>query len=94
MKVDKNLVDRVARIARINLSEKEKQKFAGDLMDVLKAFSIINKVDTSNMSMSLQPITLLAKYNEDILTKCLTQKDALANTKHKEKGYFKGPRLK
>ncbi len=91
--VDKKIVERVAKIARINLSEKELEKFSKELEDVLNAFKDLQKVDTKNIKPSFQPIEVKNVTRKDKIEKSLTQKEALANTKNKERGYFKGPRV-
>ncbi len=92
MKVDKELIEKVASIARLNLTEAEVKKFLPQLKDILDAFSKIDKADTGNTKPSFQPVELKGAMREDKKGKCLSQKEALANTEHKKDGYFKGPR--
>lgn len=94
MKIDKELVEKVARIARLSLSDKEKETFVEDFKEILAAFSKLDEVDTSKISPTLQPIEVPASYLHDVPGKCLSQSEALANTKHKAEGYFKGPSSK
>ena len=86
MKVDKELIDNVATVARLKLSEKEKENFVKEFKEILTAFSTIDKVDTKNIKSSFQPV------EEDEVEESLSQEKALENTKHKKDGYFKGPR--
>lgn len=91
MKIDKQLVEKVAKIARLDLNEAEKGKFTKDFQEILAAFSKLDKVDVSETTPTLQPVEIKAVSRDDISKKCLTQIEALANTKHESKGYFKGP---
>lgn len=91
MKIDKKLVEKVAKIARLELSEREKEKFVKDFKEILAAFFTLNKVDTKNTKPTLQPVQVKPLYAGDVSKKCLTQSEALANTKHKARGYFRGP---
>jgi aspartyl-tRNA(Asn)/glutamyl-tRNA(Gln) amidotransferase subunit C len=90
-KIDKQLVKRVAENARLKLSEQELEKFTKQLEDILQAFKEIDKVDTDRIKPSFHPQEIKNVLRED---KCKEWKwDPLANTKHKEKKYFKGPRI-
>ena len=92
MKVDKELIENVATVARLDLSKKEKEKFALEFKEILDAFSVIDKADTKNVKSSFQPVELKNVTREDEVEESLSQEDALANTQHKKEGHFKGPR--
>lgn len=91
MKIDKQLVEKVAKVARLNLSDSEKEKFVENFKEILSAFSKLDEVDTSKTAPTLQPVQILSSFLHDVPKKSLTQKEALANTKHKTEGYFRGP---
>lgn len=92
MKVDKELIEKVASVARLNLTEAEIKKFIPQLKDILAAFSKIDKADTKGVKPSFHPVELKNRLREDKKGKCLSQEEALSNTEHKKDGYFKGPR--
>jgi len=92
MKVDKELIKKVASVARLELTDAEIKKFQPQLKDILDAFSKIDKVNTDKTKPSFQPVELKNRLREDKKGKCLTQEEALSNTEHKKDGYFKGPK--
>ena len=92
-KIDAELLARVAKNARLSLTESESRKFLKEMQEILNAFSKIDEVNVDKAKPSFQPIELKNVWREDIAKKCLTQEEALSNTRHKEKGYFKGPRV-
>ena len=92
MKVDRELIEKVASVARLNLTESEIKKFMPQMKDILDAFSKIDKVNTDKTKPSFQPVEMKNSLREDKKGKCLTQEEALSNTEHKKDGYFKGPR--
>ena len=92
MKVDKGLIEQVASVARLKLTEKEVKKLAGDFKEILEAFSAISKCDTKGIKPSFQPVELKDITREDLVEDSLEQKDALSNAEHKKDGYFKGPK--
>ena len=89
--VSEKMVKKVAEVARLQLTEKERKQFRKDLQDILKAFSVLDKVPKAEPS--FQPIEIKNTTRKDEVEPSLTQKEALANTSLKEKGFFKGPRV-
>ena len=92
MKVDRELIDNVASLARLNLKKEEAEQFVKDFKEILDAFSAIDKVDTKGVKPSFQPVEVKNKLREDLVEESLTQEEALLNSKNKKDGYFKGPR--
>ena len=93
MKINKELIEKVAKIARVNLNEKEKDEFIKEFNDILDIFSKISKVSTDNIELSVQPVKVENKFREDKVGKCLSEKEVFLNAEHKEKGFFKGPKI-
>ncbi len=90
--VDDNLVKKVARIARINLTDEEIIRFTKEFDDIIKWFEELSKVDTSSVKPSFHPLITENVFRDDDVMNCLSQEESLSNTSHKENGYFKGPR--
>ncbi len=92
MGIDKKLIEKIAKISRLNLTESEIKEFLPQLKEVLENFSKLSKVNTKNVKPSFQPIEVKNILREDKVEKCVSQEDALKNSKHKKDGYFVGPR--
>lgn len=92
MKIDKELVKKVASNARIELTEEETEILEKDFHDVLEAFSKVQEVETEAEA-SIQPVAVQNVFREDELRNCLNQEEALALTEHKKDGYYKGPKV-
>lgn len=92
MEVDRKLLEHVAEIARIKLSEEEIKKFLSQLKETLEFFSKLKEINTDNVKPSFQPVDIKNIMREDLEEKCLSQDDALSLTEHKKDGFFKGPR--
>ncbi len=92
MKVDKELISKVAKNARLNLSDKEIDEFIKDFKEILDQFSVLDKVDTKDVKPSFQPLPLKNVSRDDKVGKCLSQEEALNNTQNKKDGFFKGPK--
>ncbi|MBD3310765.1 Asp-tRNA(Asn)/Glu-tRNA(Gln) amidotransferase subunit GatC [Candidatus Woesearchaeota archaeon] len=92
VKVDEELVKKVSALARLNLTEAEVKEFVPQFSEILDAFSRLDEVDTKDADISFQPVEIKNIMREDKTEPSLEQEEALANTKHKKDGYFKGPR--
>ena len=92
MQVDRKLLEHVADVARIKLSEEEIKKFLPQLKETLEFFSKLKEINTDNVKPSFHPVELKNAMRDDKEEKCLSQDEALSLTEHKKDGYFKGPR--
>jgi len=91
--VDKKLLLKVAANARLNLTEKETNEFLPQLKEILKAFGKLDEIDVKDEKPSFQPLPLENVARHDVVEKCLSQEEALKNTKNKKDGYFMGPKV-
>jgi len=92
VKINKELIEHVAEVARLNLTEKEIEKFSKELREIIELFSKLDEVDTKDIETNLQPVVLKNMLREDAIEKSFTQEEALSLTDHKKDGYFKGPK--
>ena len=92
-KVNKDDVRKVASVARLNLSEKELERFSGELEKILEAFRELEGIDTVNVKPSFQPIGTKDVLREDVVKPSLPQQKAIRNAKNREAGFVKGPRV-
>lgn len=92
MNVDKKLIEHVAKLSRLELTEAEKEKFLPELKEVLELFSRLDEVDTDGTEPSFQPVELKNSMREDLEGECMKREDAIGLSEHNKDGYFKGPR--
>ena len=92
-KLSREDIRRVARVARLELSQEEEAGFSRDLGTILDAFSVMQKVQTGKAKPSFHPVELRERARPDEVESGLSQEEALSNSrKNKERGYFRGPR--
>ena len=89
--IDEATIRKVARLARLNLTDEEVKQFLPEMKDILAAFSKIGELDTGDAAISVHPIELRNHMRDDVPKESLTPEEALANTPHKKDNYFKGP---
>ena len=92
MKLDKELLEKIANNSRLNLTKKEEEEFLPQLKEILTVFSELDKVDTKGVKPSFQPIPIEDVTREDIIEPCLTEEGVFLNVKNKKEDYFKGPK--
>ncbi len=92
MRVDKELIENVARVARLELTSAEINKFIPQFKEILDAFSKLDEVNVSDVEPSFHPVELKNVMRSDEPGTCLDQEKALELSPHKKDGYFKGPK--
>ncbi len=95
MEINKELLARIAANSRIKLSEKEIEEFLPQLKEVLEAFEKLSELNVENVPPSFLPIKPEHKLREDVPKKeeSLSNQEALSLTLHKEKKWYRGPRV-
>ena len=92
MEVNEELLEKVAKVARLELKKEEKIEFIPQVKEILESFEILKDINTDNVKPSFQPVSIKNRLREDIPKKPLSVEDALKNTKLKQDTYFKGPK--
>jgi len=85
-------VRKVAKIARIDLTDAEVESFGRDLEEIKKVFDEIDEIEVDDEP-AFQPIIVKNRTREDKIGKCFTKEETFSNTEHKEGDYFKGPKV-
>ena len=89
--IDINLVKRLAKSARLNLTDEEIARYTQQLKVILDAFKTLDKVDTENVKPSFHPVEIRNVLREDQTEEW--DWDPLGNSVHKEDKRFRGPKV-
>lgn len=89
-KIDRATMEHICLLAKLNLTDAEKESYAKELSDVLEAFKVLDRIDAKDAP-AFHPIEIKDRLREDIVKP--TKWDPLASSKSTEKGYFKGPKI-
>lgn len=85
-------VEHIAKLSRLELSVSEKEKFAGQLSDVLEYVSQLNEVNTENVEPTAQATGLVNVIEEDEINKSTVEyEDIRKNAPDFEEGSYKVP---
>ncbi len=90
--VTRDLVERLAKAARLTLTEKETTKYTQQLSVILEAFNELDQVDTEGVEPSYHPIELEDALRDDEPKKW--EWEPLANVVDKEGRNIRGPKIK
>lgn len=90
-KVTPDTVRHVALLSRLNLSEDEIGKFAGDLDAILGYVDKLKELDTTNVPPTSHSFRMENVFREDVVRPSLVNEVALANSPDSEAGCFKVP---
>lgn len=86
-------VEHVAKLARLELSEEEKEKFTTQLGDVLKYVDQMNEVDTTGVEPMAHAIDFVNVMREDTVKYEQTKEELMKNAPSEENGFFKVPKI-
>ncbi len=92
MEINAELVNKIAKIARLELSSAEVREFLPQLKEILEAFSKLQEVDVKETAPSFQPVEIRNRLREDKTKQGLYQADVLKIAEQKKDCYFKGPK--
>ena len=91
--IGKDVVKKVADVARLELTKGELDEFSKDLASILEAFRTLNRVKTDKVKPTFQPVYIKDVTRPDAVEPSLPHSEALANTGNREEGSFKGPKV-
>jgi aspartyl-tRNA(Asn)/glutamyl-tRNA(Gln) amidotransferase subunit C len=86
-------VDKVAALAKLQFSVKEKQRLANELAQIVGYMEKLNELDTEKVAPTSHVIDLKNVYREDKVESSLTQEEALKNAPAQRHGYFSVPKV-
>lgn len=93
MKITKQEVEYVARLARLELTEQEKELFTSQLSSILAYVDKLNELDTAGIEPTSHVIDISNVTRPDEPCEGLSQDAALANAPDKAGGHFRVPKI-
>ena len=86
-------VEHVAKLARLELTQDEKELFTHQLGDVLNHVEMMNEVDTKGVEPMYHPIDFSNVLREDEIIYENTQEELMQNAPDIEGDFFKVPKI-
>lgn len=91
--IDRKMVERVALLGRLELSEAEVAQFSTQLSAIVGYIEKINALDTSRVEPLAHCLPVHNVLREDVPHPSLSNEQALANAPDQTDGYFKVPKI-
>lgn len=89
MSIDRKTVDHVARLARLALSEDERDRLREQLSAILEHINVIGEADTSAVAASANILPMTNVMAPDTSRPSCAPQELLANAPAREDGYFR-----
>ena len=91
--ISRDQVVHVARLARLDLTEEELDRFTGQLGAVLEHVADVNALDTAGVPPTAHPLPLVNVLREDVAGPSLDRDEVLSQAPAAEDGRFRVPRI-
>jgi aspartyl-tRNA(Asn)/glutamyl-tRNA(Gln) amidotransferase subunit C len=92
-KITRAEVEHVARLARLELTEDEKERMTAQLDAILGYMEKLNALDTSQVEPTTTVIPMVSVMRDDIVRPSLDREEALANAPDRADAFFRVPRI-
>ena len=90
MKMD---IEKVAKLARLHLSDDDKKRFESQLDQILTHIEQLNRVDTTGVEPTSHAIPIHNAFREDEIKPSFPREEVLGIAPAEEDGHFKVPRI-
>jgi aspartyl-tRNA(Asn)/glutamyl-tRNA(Gln) amidotransferase subunit C len=93
MKIDRELLDKIAHLSRLEFDEKDAEKMMRDMTNIVNWVEKLNEVDTTG----IEPLTTMSheinSLREDGVKPHLPYNEVLKNAPKKDSEYFRVPKV-
>ena len=93
MKIDKNTINKIARLSRIKLEDKESADYIKDLNSILDWVEQLNEVNTDNVEPLSNISSSILPKREDVSKDVNSSDEILENAPDKLEGFFAVPKV-
>lgn len=93
MQIDKNLILKLETLARLELSDAERNKLQGSLNDILKMVEKLDELDTEGVAPLVYINEDVNVLRADVAKNELSRADALSNAPSQNGTFFKVPKV-
>lgn len=91
--ITRDEVDRVAHLARLALSDEERERMTSQLNQILESASKLQALETKDVPPTAFAVPIENVFRPDEVRPSLSHQQALANAPDPERGFFRVPRI-
>jgi aspartyl-tRNA(Asn)/glutamyl-tRNA(Gln) amidotransferase subunit C len=89
MKLDREVVTHISKLARVELTDRELETFADQLSEIIGHFDALNAVDTEGVEPTAHTLPIRNVMTDDVSRPSLPQADVLALAPSTDDGYLR-----
>jgi aspartyl-tRNA(Asn)/glutamyl-tRNA(Gln) amidotransferase subunit C len=93
MNIDEETVDKIAHLARLQLTGDEKQEMIKDMNKILGFMDKLNEIDTTGVEPLIYMTDEVNTFREDVVKQEITHEQALLNAPKHDDNYFLVPKV-
>lgn len=93
MKITQNDVEYVAKLARLHISDEQKEKLTKDMAAIIAFADKLADIDTAGVTPEAHAITVQNVFRKDEVTPSYDREDLLRNAPEKQAGCFSVPKI-
>lgn len=93
MKLDKETLQKIAHLARLNFEEKAEANMLDSMSEILTWVEKLNEIDTENVAPLIHMSHEINILREDVATQPLDHDRGLKNAPAKDSDYFRVPKV-
>jgi len=93
MKISKEEIEHIAMLARLSLTEEEKELFGVQLSSILDYMETLNELDTEHIEPTSHVLSLFNVMREDKPRDSIPREDALSNAPDRTEKFYRVPKI-
>lgn len=93
MKISQEQLEAIASLARLNLTDKEKERLVYEMEEIIEFADQLAEIDTAEVEPTAYPIPIKNVFRQDRVEKSFDREDMLKNAPSCENGYIKVPKV-
>lgn len=93
MTIDEETVDKIAHLARLELSDEEKEAMIKDMNRILGFMDKLNEIDTTAVEPLVYMTNEVNGFREDVVKQEITHEEALLNAPKHDNDFFLVPKV-
>jgi aspartyl-tRNA(Asn)/glutamyl-tRNA(Gln) amidotransferase subunit C len=86
-------IDHIARLARLELTNNEKEVFAQQMTNIMEYFDKLNELDTRDVEPTSHVLTMKNIFRDDEHTPSLSREKALHNAPGRIDNFYRVPKI-
>lgn len=91
--IDRAVVEKVAHLSRLSLTEEEAQLYAAQLNDVMETMEVLQQIDTDGVEPLAHVLPIKNVLRADEVGESLPKEKVLANAPNEVDGMFSVPKI-